>query len=254
MSFSLIAAVGKNREIGNQGGLLFEIPEDQKFFKDTTMGHPVVMGRKTFYSIGRVLPGRMNFVVTRQGSVEVNGKVVARRGDLKLENLNVDTQKDENGKITEGVAIIPDVDRFIQENVGVAEEIFVIGGGEIYEKFLPYAKRLYLTEVEADAPADTFFPEFNATEYIKSVIKEDEYKKVPYKICVYDKRLQTAAPVTDPNAVMNMAENGLPESPVIPTTPQAPVAPQAPTTQDVASPQDSLASQIPDTSEGAPMV
>ncbi|MDO4612026.1 MAG: dihydrofolate reductase [Candidatus Saccharibacteria bacterium] len=150
MSFSIIAAVGRNRELGANGGLVFRIPEDMKFFKETTMGHPVVMGRKTYESIGRELPGRKNIILSRSSGI--------------------------------------DVEKFIEENKDSEEEIFVIGGGMIYEKFLPYASTIYLTEVEAEAEADTFFPEFDKNEYTATVLRESSDGGLKFRFVKYTKR------------------------------------------------------------------
>lgn len=159
MSFSIIAAVGENLELGLRGGLVFRIPEDMKFFKKMTMGHPVVMGRKTFLSIGRALPGRRNLVVTRGGS-----------------------------ELPEDVEAVTDVEEFMAEAGASAEEFFVIGGGEIYRKFLPVAKRIYLTEVQAATEADTFFPEFDRNLYAREILGEGENEGVKYQFVKYEKQ------------------------------------------------------------------
>lgn len=159
MSFSIIAAVGKNLELGVRGGLIFHIPEDMKFFRETTTGHPVVMGRKTFFSIGRALPGRTNIVVTRGGS-----------------------------DLPEGIEVVNDVEKFIEEFRDSDEEIFVIGGGEIYRKFLPFANKLYLTEVEAEAEADTFFPEFSRENYTQEILNSGEYEGLKYRFMKYTRQ------------------------------------------------------------------
>lgn len=159
MSFSIIAAVGKNLELGVRGGLIFHIPEDMKFFRETTTGHPVVMGRKTFLSIGRALPERTNIVVTRGGS-----------------------------DLPEGIEIVNDVEKFIEEFRDSDEEIFVIGGGEIYRKFLPFANKLYLTEVEAEAEADTFFPEFSRENYTQEILSSGEYEGLKYRFVKYTRQ------------------------------------------------------------------
>ena len=139
--FSLIACIGKKRELGKENKLIFHIKEDMRFFRDTTRGHTVVMGRKTWESLPGKLPGRKNIVVS---SHEVPGA-------------------DET---------ILDIDDFVAKNKNTEEEIFVIGGGRIYAEFLPYAKKLYLTEVEAEEPeADTYFPEFDKKMYDCTVIK-----------------------------------------------------------------------------------
>ena len=156
--FSLIACVGKNRELGKKGDLIFHIKEDMKFFRETTSGHKVVMGRKTWESLPHKLPNRTNIVISSQ---DVEGP-------------------DE---------VIHDVLKFITENKDTEEEIFVIGGGKIYEEFLPDAKKIYLTEVEAeDLAADTFFPEFDKLKYDKRVIKKGKENDLAFTISEYTKK------------------------------------------------------------------
>ena len=150
--FSIIAAVGKNREIGKKGGLIFRLPGDMKYFKEKTMGKTVLMGRKTAESIrgGKGLPGRKNVVLSRK-----------------------------NG----------DADATIRELACSNEEIFVIGGGSIYEKMLPFCQRLYLTEIDAtDAEADTFFPVFDKTSYSRTVLGKGNDNGVNYEFVVYDRK------------------------------------------------------------------
>ncbi|MCA9364720.1 MAG: dihydrofolate reductase [Candidatus Moranbacteria bacterium] len=129
---SIVAAIGKNRELGKDNSLLWQIPEDLKRFKRLTSGHVIVMGEKTFHSIGRPLPHRTNVVLSRDENFSPDGVVVARSIDDAL----LIARKHER------------------------EEIFVIGGAQIYEQFLLCADRLYLTLVEGDFEADTFFPEY----------------------------------------------------------------------------------------------
>jgi dihydrofolate reductase len=131
---TIIAAIGKNRELGLRGKLLWHIPDDLPRFKSFTIGHPVIMGRKTWESLPekfRPLPGRTNIVVTRQAGYEAKGAIVAD----SLETARAAAARAEG-----------------------AGEIFVIGGGELYVAALPHASRLYLTLVDAVAEADTFFP------------------------------------------------------------------------------------------------
>lgn len=155
---SLIAAVGKNRELGKNGGLVFHIPEDMRYFKDTTMGHKVVMGRKTWESLPGKLPGRENMVAS---SGEVEGADV----------------------------VVKDLEEFLRENALTPEEIFVIGGGQVYKAALPYAQNLYLTEVDAEvADADTWFPDFDKTKYTKEVIKEGRNDDLAFAFVKYTKK------------------------------------------------------------------
>ncbi len=126
MSISIIAAIGKKNELGKGNQLLWHLPDDLKHFKELTSGHTVVMGRKTFESIGKPLPNRRNIVITR----------------------------DTNYK-QDGVQVVHSIEEIEKGD----EEIFVIGGGEIYKQALPFADKLYITEVNAEEKdADTFFP------------------------------------------------------------------------------------------------
>ena len=138
MSFSIIAAIGKNRELGKKGGLVFNIPGDLRFFKQTTMGYPVVMGRTTFLSLPRLLPGRKHYVLS----------------------------PDEEPTFPEEVTVLHDLNQFIKDHQNDSQEFFIIGGGSIYQQFLPYCDKIYLTEVDGeDAEADVYFPDFDKTKY-----------------------------------------------------------------------------------------
>ena len=129
---SIIAAIGKNRELGKDNRLLWHISEDLKRFKKLTTGHPIIMGRKTFDSIGRVLPDRVNVVVTRDESFKQDDALVCH----SLKDAIEKAETIEN------------------------DEIFIIGGGQIFEQIIKFADRLYLTIVEGEYEADTFFPDY----------------------------------------------------------------------------------------------
>lgn len=157
MSVSMIAAVGKNLELGKNNDLIWHFKEDMKFFKDTTMGHTVVMGRKTFESLPKALPGRKNIVISSNAQYQA-----------------------------QGATVVTSVEEAIQ--IADNEEIFVIGGGKIYAEFLPYADKLYLTEIDAEcADADTYFPHFNKSEYIKEIINYYDIDGVEFYHVVYKK-------------------------------------------------------------------
>ena len=135
---SLIAAVAKNRAIGKDNQLLWHLPEDLRHFRDTTRGKPVIMGRKTWESIPdafRPLPGRHNIVVTRNTDYAAPGATLA-------------------GSLEEAIA-----------QAGDENEIFVIGGAELYRQALPIADRLHLTEVDQAYEGDAFFPEIQAEDW-----------------------------------------------------------------------------------------
>ena len=155
---SIIACVGKNLELGKNGELCFRIPEDMRFFKETTSGHKVVMGRKTWESLPFKLPNRENIVVSRG---EVNG------ADL----------------------VVHDLAQYLKENEDTEEEIFVIGGGQVYERALEFAKNLYLTEVDAEVKgANTYCPEFDKNLYEKEVIGKGQKDDLVYTFVNYIKK------------------------------------------------------------------
>jgi dihydrofolate reductase len=147
---SIIVAVGKNRAIGRSNQLLWNIPEDMRYFQEKTMGKTVVMGDKTFLSIGKPLPGRRNIVVT----------------------LDPDF-------MAEGVEISNSLDDILEAAKKFPAETFIIGGGQIYALAFPHADKLYITEVDdSPADADTFFPDYS--EFGKEVSRREgsnsEYK------------------------------------------------------------------------------
>ncbi len=154
---SLIAVIGVNRELGKDDKLLWHIPGDLPRFKKLTTGHPVILGRKTFQSIGRPLPERTNIVITRDLSFAPAGVTVVHSLDEALEQA----------KVAPG-----------------AEEIFVIGGGQIYAAAIDRADRLYLTVVDKLAPdADTFFPDYSRfSEVISKELQEAEGFRFSFSI------------------------------------------------------------------------
>ena len=154
--FSIIAAVGKNNELGKKGDLIFHIKEDMQFFKETTTGHTVVMGFKTWESLPKKLPNRKNIVVSFE---EIEGP-------------------DE---------CVTDLVQFIKDNENTDEEIFVIGGGSIYAQFIDHTKRIYLTEIDGeDSEADVFFPDFNKSKFKRTVLQKDNSGKLSYEMFLYE--------------------------------------------------------------------
>lgn len=151
MKVSLIAAIASgNRALGKDNDLIYKIPEDLKRFKDLTSGHTVIMGRKTFESIGRPLPNRTNIVITKDPSYTEEGVLVAHSLDEAF------------GKA--------------QTN----DEVFIIGGGQIYQDAIGGADRLYLTIVEGNPEADTYFPDYSDFKII-SESEEKEFEGLKYK-------------------------------------------------------------------------
>jgi dihydrofolate reductase len=167
MKLALIAAVAENGVIGRNNQLPWYLPEDLKYFKRVTLGKPVVMGRKTWDSIGRPLPGRTNIVVSRQS-------------DLVIEAAHV-------------VADLPSALR-LAESIGIVDgcdELMVIGGSELYALALPLAQRLYLTEVHAQVPGDACFPDWKRDDWVESFREPhgaDETNPFDYSFVVYDRQ------------------------------------------------------------------
>lgn len=140
---SLVAAIASgNNALGKNGDLIYKIPEDLKRFKELTSGHPIIMGRKTFESIGRPLPNRTNIVLSHKAGKTAEGVYFANSLEMALK---------------------------IAQEIEPNGEVFIIGGGQIYKEALPKTDRLYLTVVEGNPDADTFFPDYSA---FKKVIEE----------------------------------------------------------------------------------
>ena len=148
MIISIIAAMDRNHLIGNKNQLLWHLPADFAHFKTVTMGKPIIMGRKTYESIGKPLPGRTNIVLSRNP-------------DIRFEGVECVSDFDD------AIALVPD-----------AEEVMVIGGSTIYEMLLPQVNRLYFTYVEAEFTGDAWFPKFDEQQWleIESVTRESDEK------------------------------------------------------------------------------
>lgn len=155
----MIACVSQDRGLGYKGELLWNLPEDMKFFRQTTTGHPVVMGSKTFQSIGRPLPKRENIVLSRG---EIDADVTVFHDKVEL-------------------------DKYLETLDG---DKFIIGGASLYSMYLDQAETLYLTEVEGEKPADTFFPKFDTGKYDREVIKTcvSDLDQTEFNIVKYTKR------------------------------------------------------------------
>ena len=148
MMISLIAALGKNRVIGDHNTLPWNLPADLAHFKEVTMGHPIIMGRKTYDSIGRPLPKRRNIVITRQADLAIPGCEIASSLEDAL-------------KMTKHEA-----------------EVFIIGGAQIFEQALPHANRMYLTYIDHDFPGDAYFPEYKESDW--KIIDEKKILADPF--------------------------------------------------------------------------
>lgn len=153
----LIVAISKNRVIGDSNKLIWHLPADLKRFKEVTTGHPIVMGRKTYESIGRPLPNRRNIIITRDQNYQIDGCEVLNSIEEALMLTNNDC--------------------------------FIIGGGEIYNQTLHIADQIYMTEVDEEFDGDTTFPDLSASWYVsnKEDFKSDEKNPYNYSFVFYEK-------------------------------------------------------------------
>lgn len=135
---SIIVAISKNNVIGKDNKLLWNIPEDLKHFKEITLNSKIIMGRKTFESLPGILPKRQHIILTKNKNYKVNSKEVK---------------------------IVYDFKTIISDFYDSDEEVFIIGGGEIYNLFINYCKKLYLTKIDAVFNGDTFFPNFDLNKF-----------------------------------------------------------------------------------------
>jgi len=158
---SIIVAVAENNVIGKDNDLIWKLPRDMKHFKETTTGHYIIMGRKTYESNGRPLPNRINVIITRDKNFKAEGCVVVHSLKDAIEEAKNDS------------------------------EAFIIGGGVIYELAMPFADRIYLTIIHHKFEGDTYFPEINMDEWIeveKRDFEPDEKNKYPFTILTLDRK------------------------------------------------------------------
>lgn len=158
MSFSIIAAIGKNNELGKDNNLIWHLPGDLKFFKETTTGKTIIMGRRTFESLPRLLPNRHHIVISKSNS------------------------------FPKEVSVYSNIDDLLRDYKDTSEEIFVIGGASIYKAFLDLSNKLYLTEIDAECDnADAYFPSFDKSLYDREELLENEDEGIKYKHVLYRK-------------------------------------------------------------------
>lgn len=161
MTISLVVAASTNNVIGSDGGLPWHLPDDLRHFKRLTTGNPIVMGRRTFESIGRPLPDRRNIVMTRDPDYVAPGCDVV-------------------SSVREALDLVED-----------ADEVMIIGGGQVYRDFLPHADRIYLTRVQADVEGDTYFPDIDEAGW-RLVSSEphaaDEKHAYAFDVMVFERR------------------------------------------------------------------
>ena len=166
MKLAMIVAQSKNRVIGRENDLPWRLPNDLQYFKRVTMGRPIIMGRNTFESIGRALPGRTNIVITRNADYSAPGIKVVHSLEQAVE-------------LAKSVCLVE----------GVAEAM-VIGGAQIYQQALPMADTLYITEVDAVIEGDAFFPQLDYSQLAEQRREDhaaDASNPYPYSFVVYEK-------------------------------------------------------------------
>lgn len=164
MNINIIAAVGANNELGKKNKLIWYLPNDLKFFREKTMNKVIVMGRKTFESLPKMLPNRKHVVLTRG-----------------------------NHEFPSEVTVYNSVDEVFKKYQNTNEDIFIIGGESIYREFLKYADIMYLTEIDkSDKEADAFFPTFNKEEWESVLISDLSDDEIPYKHMKYIKRKKSS--------------------------------------------------------------
>jgi dihydrofolate reductase len=158
---SLIVAVDENNGMGYNNKLPWHLPEDLLYFREKTLGQVVVMGRKTHESIGRALPNRFNIVLTRQATVAFDEKAYP----------------------------VKSIEDILEVDKAVGREIFIIGGAQIYEQFLPHADKIYLTKINKSFRADTYFPSLDIDEWeIQSIIPGSPDAQYDHEFMTFERR------------------------------------------------------------------
>ena len=158
MDINIIAAIGKNNELGKNNDLIWKLKGDMKFFRDTTMGHTVVMGRKTFESLPEMLPGRKHVVISTS----------------EIKNDEIELYKS--------------IKEFLTKYKEYDGDVFVIGGATIYEQFIDIASKMYLTQIDDSKEADVYFPLFNKNEWEQEELGFNQENSTNYKHVLYKKK------------------------------------------------------------------
>ena len=157
MNISIVAAIGKNNELGKDNNLIWHLKEDLKFFKELTTNHVIVMGRKTFESLPKMLPNRHHIVITS------------------------------NNNLNNEIEVFKNIESFLETYKDYEDEIFIIGGSSIYKSFLDYSNKLYLTEIDEECKnANVYFPCFDKSLWNKEYISDElEENNIKYRHVLY---------------------------------------------------------------------
>ncbi len=159
MKLSLIAAIGRNNELGKNNDLIWHLKEDLKFFKETTMNKTIIMGYNTYESLPKRLPGRKYIVLSRR-----------------------------NPQLADDIKVYPSKEAMLEDVKNVDEEMFVIGGASIYQQFIDLCQKMYLTEIDAESEADVYFPHFDKNDFECEVLDEHWENGISYKHLVYRRK------------------------------------------------------------------
>lgn len=159
MNITLIAAIGKNHELGKDNSLIWSIPEDLKFFRENTLGKPVVMGLNTLNSLPRLLPNRRHIVLTHR--------------EVSLDS---------------SILVFHSLEELLKYLETLDEEAMVIGGAQIYAQMIEYASKMLLTEIDKTATADVYFPEFAPCDWDRELISSHKYNDIEYKHVIYTRK------------------------------------------------------------------
>jgi dihydrofolate reductase len=162
MQIIIVAAYAQNRVIGKDNDLVWHLPKDLKHFKELTLGHPMIMGRKTFESFGKPLPGRTSIIITRDRHYQ-----------------------------QESCIVVHSLEEAVNEAKKLDDQIYIAGGAEIYKQALPITDIMYLTEVKASPEGDTFFPEFSANEWQETARKsfnKDEKHQYAFDFVTWERK------------------------------------------------------------------
>ena len=160
-SITLIAAIGKNRELGYKNDLIWSIPEDLKFFRENTIGKHIVMGMNTLNSLPKLLPNRKHIVLTRK-----------------------------NVKLDDSILVFHSIDELLSYIESLDEEVMVIGGAQIYSQMIDYASKMLLTEIDDGSMADVYFPEFSSDDWDRELLSKHSYSDIDYNHVMYRRKVK----------------------------------------------------------------
>ena len=156
---TIIAAIGKNGELGKNNNLIWSIPEDLKFFRDNTIGKTIVMGLNTLKSLPKMLPNRKHVVLAPEGT-----------------------------KLDDEIVLFHNLDELIKYIISLNEEVMIIGGAMVYSQMIKYADKMILTEINCESEADVYFPEFSLHDWNRDVISNHKLGDIEYSHVVYDRK------------------------------------------------------------------